>query len=87
LIDKENEYTFFVTSDDGSRVLIDGKQVAIADGVHGPETGIGKVKLTKGLHKIELEYFEGNLGEALELEFQEQGDVRRKIPISKLFFK
>jgi alpha-L-rhamnosidase len=86
MIEKDGEYTFYITSDDGSKLLIDGKEIINIDGVHGMETGIGKIALLKGLHKIEIEYFEGNYGEGLNLEWQEKDSERRKIPISKMFY-
>jgi azurin len=56
---REAEYTFFLTSDDGSRLLIDDKEVVAHDGLH-PAANIqeGKVKLTAGQHHFRLEYFQ-----------------------------
>ncbi len=85
LIDQEGEYTIYTTSDDGSRVLIDGKQVAIINGTHGPETGIGSITLTKGYHKIVVEYFEAIGGQSLDLAIQLKGGNRKSLPISKLY--
>lgn len=56
---KKGEYQFFVSSDDGSRLLIDGKQVIKHDGIH-PASDVkeAKVKLEKGIHQVQLEYFQ-----------------------------
>ncbi len=53
------EYTFDLASDDGSRILIDGKKIVEDDGVH-PAAKIreGKVRLTAGDHAFRLEYFQ-----------------------------
>ncbi|MFT5525181.1 MAG: hypothetical protein ACI9HK_003148, partial [Pirellulaceae bacterium] len=51
------EYEFQIASDDGSRVIIDGKKVVEHDGLHGASTKKGKVQLTQGDHAIRVEYF------------------------------
>ncbi|CAN5790982.1 hypothetical protein BH11VER1_BH11VER1_23680 [soil metagenome] len=58
---KDAEYKFFMGSDDGSRLIIDGNVMLDLNGIH--PFGIkekGKVKLTKGEHKILVQYFEFN---------------------------
>ncbi|MCA9072743.1 MAG: hypothetical protein KDA84_27660, partial [Planctomycetaceae bacterium] len=52
------EYTFAITSDDGSEILIDGNRVAINDGVHPATTQQGKVKLSKGPHQVQVRFFQ-----------------------------
>ncbi|MDB6139031.1 MAG: hypothetical protein JWO94_2103, partial [Verrucomicrobiaceae bacterium] len=56
---KDGSYTFYLSSDDGSRISIDGKQVVEYDGIH-PAGGLheGVIKLTKGAHDFRLEYFQ-----------------------------
>jgi hypothetical protein len=45
---KAGEYTFEMASDDGARILIDGKKVVEHDGLHGQELRKGKVELKEG---------------------------------------
>ena len=56
------EYEFFTRSDDGSILWIDGYDDAtkVVDnwGLHGAVTKSGKVKLSKGWHEINVEFFE-----------------------------
>jgi azurin len=61
---KDGEYTFAITSDDGTRLLVNGKKVVEADGIH-PAGDIkeGKIRLKEGEHDIRVEYFQG-AGEA-----------------------
>ncbi len=56
---KDGQYFFQFASDDGGRILMDGKPVVEFDGIHpaGP-IHEGKVKLTKGVHEFRLEYFQ-----------------------------
>ena len=52
-------YRFRLTSDDGSRLLIDGRQVIDNDGVHGEVQVEESVQLAEGVHSIEVQYFQG----------------------------
>ena len=58
-IAEAGDYTFRISSDDGSKVLIDGKQVIGNDGQHPPQEARGTVKLGAGDHQMVLEYFQG----------------------------
>jgi azurin len=58
---KAATYSFYVTCDDGARLLIDGKQVTEYDGIH-PAGAIhqGQVKLSAGDHTFRLDYFQSS---------------------------
>lgn len=57
---RTGSYRFFLTSDDGARILVDGNKVVEWDGIH-PAGSVrsGGVKLEKGEHDFRLEYFQG----------------------------
>ena len=57
-IPQDGKYTFYTTSDDGSRLWIGGKVVVENDGVHGPLEKKGEIELTKGRHSFQVAYFE-----------------------------
>ena len=79
---KEGEYTFFVASDDGSKIYVDGKTVVENDGIHPSGTiREGKVKLAAGEHEYRLEYFQA-AGEA-ELFAAWRGADFATTPLSK----
>jgi outer membrane protein OmpA-like peptidoglycan-associated protein len=62
-------YDFHLTSDDGSKLLIDGRQVIDNDGVHPQQRVDGSVDLEAGTHSMRLQYFQGpRFGIALVLE-------------------
>jgi alpha-L-fucosidase len=50
-------YSFFVESDDGSRLLVNGSPLVDNDGLHGMTEKRGVIALDAGLHAIHLEYF------------------------------
>lgn len=62
LIPADGIYTFALLSDDGSTLMIDGKQVIDNDGPHSPREIIAQTALKKGFHPIEIRYFDNNGG-------------------------
>lgn len=71
---KSGTYTFSLTSDDGSRLYINGKLVIDNWNYQAPTTKTGKVKLTKGLSvKIRVEYMQGGGGSVLHLGWKMPG--------------
>lgn len=74
---KEGDYSFYLLSDDGSKLSIDGRLVVDNDGIHAPSEKSGKVKLTAGKHAITVEFFEQGGGEELRVEV-EGPDLPRK---------
>lgn len=57
---KKGSYRFYLASDDGARILIDGREIVNNDGIH-PASDIREkgVPLEKGEHDFRLEYFQG----------------------------
>ena len=62
-------YTFFLTSDDGSRLYVDGQPVINNDGLHGAIEEQITIELTAGTHTIEVRYFERGGGSVLDLDW------------------
>ncbi len=79
---KKGSYRFFISSDDGSRLLIDGKEVVAYDGIH-PAGDIKEkgVQLEQGEHEFRLEYFQG--GGNIELYAAWKGSDFQITPLSK----
>ena len=79
---KSGNYTFFLTSDDGGRILVDGNMVVEFDGLHpAGDVHEGKVKLAAGAHEFRLEYFQ-QAGDA-EIFAAWQGGGFTATPLSK----
>ena len=83
---KKGSYRFFLASDDGSRLLIDGQEVINHDGIH-PASDIKEKGLTldKGEHEFRLEYFQG--GGQIELYTAWKGSDFQITPLSKWLHK
>ncbi len=58
-IEKPGPYRFELTSDDGSRLYIDGRLIVNNDGLHPPEARIADLPLDGGIHRIRVSYFQG----------------------------
>ena len=61
-VQEDGIYTFALKSDDGSWLKIDGNMVVDNDREQSPHEMIGQQALHKGLHKIEVRYFDYNGG-------------------------
>lgn len=84
-IDKTGAYRFFTSSDDGSILEIDGKEVVNNDGNHTFEEKDGMALLEKGYHKIRLRFFDSGGGNNLLLSYQPDGQAKAEVPASALF--
>ncbi|GAL83486.1 glycoside hydrolase family protein [Sporocytophaga myxococcoides] len=58
-IPSDGIYTFYTSSDDGSKLYIGSTIVVSNDGIHGMIEAQGSIGLKKGKHAIVLEYFQG----------------------------
>jgi hypothetical protein len=83
-IPSSGQWTFSTTSDDGSRLIIDGDVVVNNDGLHGPYTVEGRRELSDGLHEIEVQFFEKTGGELLTVTWAGPGVEAASIPASAL---
>jgi len=66
----EGTYTFYTTSDDGSKLLIDDILVVNNDGLHGTTEQAGNVDLAAGEHTIEVTYFEKSGSNVLHVHYK-----------------
>jgi hypothetical protein len=86
-IDKPGEYTFYSSSDDGSRLFVDGKLVVNNDGDHGVIEKSGSISLTPGKHAVRMDFYNGNGGFWLDAFYKGPDLVKQLIPADKLYLK
>ncbi len=84
-IEQAGDYTFHLTSDDGSRLFIGAQPLIDNDGLHGAVTQSAPVRLEAGMHALRIEYFEKGGNESLELEYEGPDLPRRAVPGTHLF--
>ena len=88
-IPRDGQYTFFLESDDGSRLLIDGKTVVDNGGLHDMQEQSESVELKAGEHEIRIDYFENENdgGAGCVLCWKGKDLAREVVPASALFHK
>lgn len=77
-------WSFTLESDDGARLTIGDQVVVDLDGLHSPEAREGALALAAGWHPIEVEWFNGTGGAALNLRRARLGGVPAAIPAADL---
>ena len=78
-------YTFFLDSDDGSALTIDGIEVVNNDGSHRRRERSGKIALAKGLHRITVKHFQVGGRAKLTVSWQGPG-IKKQVIQGKYFF-
>lgn len=81
-VPKEGEYKFYISSDDGSWLFINGKLVADNGGIHPDGEKSGSVVLNAGDHSFECLYFDGGGQIALRASWEGPGLPKQEIPAS-----
>jgi alpha-N-arabinofuranosidase len=78
-------YDFYLVSDDGSRLIIDGQVIVNNDGQHAAIEKKGTIFLSQGAHSIQVDYFEASGQNSINV-FIESNDInKQEIPASMLF--
>src|SRR5437879_6517493 len=84
-VPNDGKYTFFIESDDGSRLFIDGKQVVDNGGLHPMEEKDGSAELKPGDHDLKIEFFENEGDAGIKFSWQPPGKDKHVVPSSVLF--
>ena len=82
-------YNFALSSDDGSRLYINGRLIIDHDGLATPargNPGRGSVALTAGMHDVEIQYFQGPCSHIrLRWFWQPPGGTEQIVPADVLY--
>jgi hypothetical protein len=78
-IEKEGIYTFFIQSDDGSKLYIDDKEIVDNDGDHGNQEKEGRAALKKGYHRLKVLYFDSGGDNNLKALMQPAGGKKEEL--------
>lgn len=78
-IQTNDVYTFYIRSDDGSRLYIDDDLTVNRPNL-GPSEASGKVALDAGLHKVRVEYFNWITGRELDVRYETESMSKRSVP-------
>jgi len=77
-------YSFFIASDDGSRLYLDGKLVINNDGLHGMVEKNVTINLTAGSHDLVVTYFDNGGGDGLKFAWAGPGLKKQSIAADRL---
>lgn len=86
-IPEDGLYLFGLTSDDGSRLIIDGQVVVDLDGPHPAIEHGTQISLASGLHRFRVEFFEAEGHEVLEVSVQSDRMKSQPLPPDWLFHR
>lgn len=86
-IPKDALYTFYLYSDDGSKLYINNKVVVDNDGSHSAREAQGSIALKSGVHPINLMYFQDYAGESFKISYKTKNIRKQVIPLSMYFHK
>lgn len=80
--DLGGSHTFYLNSDDGSALYIDGALALSNDGLHAPLELSSTIDLSAGVHTIEVRYFENGGGAVVDLDWSGPGFAREQMTFS-----
>lgn len=83
-VEKQGQYTFYLNSDDGSKLFIDDQLVIDNDGDHSLLELSGATELTPGLHRLRIEFFEAEGEAILELDMAGPDLPRQSLPVDRI---
>jgi alpha-L-fucosidase len=84
-IEKAGSYTFFLTTNDGSRLYVDDMMVINNDGLHPAAEVSRQLNLAEGYHSFLIRYFQEGGTHHFQLEWQGPGFERQIVPASVLY--
>ena len=72
-VTEEGNYTFYIGSNDGSRLWVDNRLTIDNNGLHGYQMKQGMIALKKGEHVLMVEYFQAGAGQELKVFWKRPG--------------
>eukprot|EP00899_Mesostigma_viride_P025002 jgi/Mesvir1/5687/Mv15702-RA.1 len=83
---EDGNYTFYLSSDDGSRLWLNGLEIIDNDGNHGNvEVASEPLDLTSGFFQLEVRYFDHGGWQYLTLSYEGPSTPKQVIPNNLLF--
>ncbi len=86
-IPADGTYTFYTSSDDGSKLYIGDKEVVNNDGLHAVIEANGQIGLKAGRHAITVTFFQQGGGQSLAVSYDGPGLSKTLVPVSALYIQ
>ena len=80
IVPETDTYTFYLTSDDGAMLYVDGLLRIDHDGIHTESERSAAVPLTRGSHTVRVEYYDDTGPAVLRLDWRRGAGPRGAIP-------
>ncbi|HQK38068.1 MAG TPA: Ig-like domain-containing protein, partial [Bacteroidales bacterium] len=84
-VTSDGDYTFYTSSDDGSKLFIGSTEVVNNDGLHGTTEKSGVIGLKAGKHALKVLFFEKTGNQNLTVSYSGPGISKQVIPDNKLY--
>ena len=84
-IKQAGKYTFYTSSDDGSKLWIGEQLLVDNDGLHALQERLGVVYLAEGYHPIRVAFFDRKYADGLQVSYEATGIAKQIIPGEVLF--
>lgn len=84
-IEQPGKYNFYTSSNDGSKLYIDGQLIVNNDGLHATVQQSGEVELDAGMHTIRLDYFQSGGNKVLMTFYRSNSIEYQTVPGSMLY--
>ena len=78
-------WTFFINSDDGSELWVNGESLATNYGMHGMRERSGSLNLSEGLNEFRIEFFQGGGPHGLIFSWQGPNTSKSAVPSSAFY--
>ncbi len=86
-IERGGEYTFYVISNDGSKLFIGNSEIVDNGGNHGNQEMQGKIALDPGVHPLRVTYFDSGGSQSLIVKYKGPDIPKQVIPSDKLMYR
>lgn len=84
-IPSNGDYAFYLNSDDGSKLYVNGELVVNNDGTHGVQEAVGYRYLLKGVQEMTVTYFDKDGDNELSVSYSSLYIPKKEIPVNMLF--
>lgn len=84
-VPSDGYYTFYLNSDDGSRLYIGSTLVVDHDGLHSASEKSGVIGLKAGKHAITIRYFQSTGAQSLNVSYEGPGVSKQAIPAAAYY--
>ena len=83
-VPEDGIWSFFLASDDGSRLYVGDELLIDNDGLHGTVERVGEIGLKAGYQPLRIEYFNAAGGRALALSWRGPKVSKQPIPADRV---